>query len=174
MTRQQAIDQFVEIAVSEIGTREEGGNNCGAEIRAYQSATWLKPDPWPWCAAFVCWVMMKWLISKEVCELLTLKNQPTVEKFRCRDAAAFGFEKWALKRKIAIFPETELAKKGDIVVFDFSHIGIVTEDQVIGINTIKTVEANTNGRGDRDSVSGDGVWAKERKKDLVKSLIRIL
>jgi len=35
------------------------------------------------------------------------------------------------------------------------------------------VEGNTNGRGDRDSLFGDGVWKKTRKKTLVKDLIRI-
>jgi hypothetical protein len=38
---------------------------------------------------------------------------------------------------------------------------------------IKTVEGNTNGRGDRDSDSGDGVWEKQRMPILTKSYIRI-
>jgi hypothetical protein len=36
-----------------------------------------------------------------------------------------------------------------------------------------TLEGNTNGKGERDSTSGDGVWKKIRKKSLVKDLIRI-
>lgn len=173
MTIQEAIDQFVEMAVEEVGTREEGGNNCGADIREYQSATWLKPDPWPWCAAFGCWVMKKWLLDSNVRDLLSL-NAEQAERWRCKDASAFGWERWAKNHKIQIFTEKELMKKGDIVIFDFSHWGIGTKDQVKGIKYIETVEANTNGAGSRDSVSGDGVWLKTRKKELVKSLIRLL
>lgn len=41
------IDNLVQIALAEVGTREEGGNNCGKDIREYQAATWLEPGPWP-------------------------------------------------------------------------------------------------------------------------------
>ena len=66
------------------------------------------------------------------------------------------------------------AKAGDIVVFAFSHVGIVIEDQLPGKDYIVTVEGNTNGKGERDSVSGDGVWRKTRKTNLVKNYIRLL
>jgi hypothetical protein len=56
------------------------------------------------------------------------------------------------------------------VTFDFSHTGIVLEDDG---KYIVTVEGNTNGKGDRDSESGDGVWRKIRRKTLAKNFIRI-
>ena len=68
----------------------------------------------------------------------------------------------------------KLAKLGDFVVFDFSHIGLVIEDQKSIKSNIVTVEGNTNGAGDRESTTGDGVWKKSRIPSLTKSYIRIL
>jgi len=71
-------------------------------------------------------------------------------------------------------PESTLSKAGDFVVFDFSHIGLVIADQGSPVDEILTVEGNTNGRGERDSEAGDGVWKKKRKPGLTKSYIRLL
>jgi hypothetical protein len=101
-----------------------------------------------------------------------------IGKLRCRDASAFGWEKWAIERQrqrpqIKILPETAQALAGDFVIFDFSHIGIVVADQPVGSVFIETIEGNTNGAGDRDSTTGDGVWRKRRKRELTKSYIRL-
>ena len=150
---------IVPIALAEVGTREVGGNNQGPRVVEYQKATWLEPAAWPWCAAFVCWVLQQAWAGTER------------EKTRCRDASAFGWVKWAQKHGHTILPETQKAKRGDIVVFDFSHIGIVVEDQTGAY--IRTVEGNTNGQGARDSESGDGVWMKRRHHSTVKNYIRL-
>lgn len=169
------LKSFVDIAVSQIGIREEGGNNNGAQIREYQQATWLKPDSWAWCAAFVDWCLREWLhTSDEACKALGLDSAKEIEAWRNKDASAFGAIKWGQSKGLYITDEKEQAKAGDLVVFDFSHIGIVIEDQLPGKDYIVTVEGNTNGKGERDSVSGDGVWRKERKTSLVKNYIRIL
>lgn len=152
---------MVEIALAEVGVREEG-RNSGPRVRQYQAATWLEPGPWPWCAAFTCWVLKEWL-----------KRHPSPpvknwETWRCKDASAFGWEKWARARGLAVLPETEKAKAGDFVIFDFSHIGIVVKDQINDL--IYTVEGNTNGRGERE---GDGVWTKIRDHRLAKCYIRL-
>ena len=67
------------------------------------------------------------------------------------------------------------AKAGDLVVFDFSHIGLVVKDQ-ISSHFLETIEGNTNAKSQaqRDSAIGDGVWRKRRDAKLVRSLIRIL
>ena len=69
-----------------------------------------------------------------------------------------------------IYDDRALAKKGDFVVYEFSHIGIVLEDQSDNSNNIKTIEGNTNEPGRRE---GDGVYIKTRNCDLVKCYIRI-
>lgn len=167
------IEKLIKIARSEVGTREDRKNNTGARIVEYQGATWLAPGAWPWCAAFTAWIMREWLEDGKVREALNLASFSLAEKWRCRDASAFGWEKWAKQHEIALLSEAEKAKAGDFVVYDFSHIGLVIEDQSSIKSKIKTIEGNTNGKGDRDSESGDGVWEKERAPSLAKSYIRI-
>lgn len=162
---------IADIAIHEIGQREEGGNNRGSKIVEYQRATWLHPDAWPWCAAFTAWVLKQWLRDDKIQKLLELDTPEEIEHWRCRDASAYGWEKWAMRRRLLVFDESARANRGDFVTFDFSHIGIVVADNV---DIIETVEGNTNGRGNRDSEFGDGVWRKRRPRALVKSFIRIL
>jgi len=66
------------------------------------------------------------------------------------------------------------ARAGDFLVFDFSHshMGLVVEEQA-SIKSIMTIEGNTNGKGDRDSDCGDGVWKKQRMPKLTNSHIRL-
>jgi hypothetical protein len=165
------IAKLADIAETQIGVREEGGNNKGATVRQYQFATNLQPSAWPWCAAFVCWCVQHWLESPANKHWLGLKIM-TPEGWRPRTAAAFGFIPWSRERPATtlMLPETATPQRGDIVVFDFSHIGIVS-----GTSRTKvlTIEGNTNGRGDRDSTSGDGVWSKERPRSLARCYIRI-
>ena len=165
------LKKLVALAMSEVGTREEGGNNRGKEIVEYQKATWLEPGPWPWCAAFTCWLLREWLEYPEVAFCLNIP--PGKENtWRCQDASAFGWEKWAKAKGLQVLSENSKAKAGDIVIFDFSHIGIVVFDQAGSF--IETVEGNTNGKGERDSTAGDGVWRKHRASSLAKCYIRLI
>ena len=169
-----ATEKLVNIAKSEIGVREDSANNTGSRIVEYQGATWLAPGAWPWCAAFTSWLMREWLEDDSIRSILKLGSFSQAEKWRCRDASAFGWEKWAKQRGLLVIPETEVALAGDFVIFDFSHIGLVVEDQETNTSTIHTIEGNTNGAGGRDSKNGDGVWEKFRIPSLTKSYIRII
>jgi len=174
-----AIEKLVQLAKNEVGTREGAVNNTGARIVEYQGATWLQPGAWPWCAAFTCWLMRELLEDEDVREYVKgYFKRPSLtfsqaEKVRCRDASAFGWEKWARANGILVLSEDSLARAGDFVVFDFSHIGVVIEDQRLLTDKVRTIEGNTNGKGERDSTSGDGVWEKQRERTLTKSYIRI-
>jgi len=174
-----AIEKLIVLAKAEVGTREGAVNNTGARIVEYQGATWLQPGAWPWCAAFTCWLMRELLEDDAVRDYLKdYLKRPSLtfaqaEKMRCRDASAFGWEKWARSTGITVLDENNLARAGDFVVFDFSHIGVVVKDQASLSDRISTIEGNTNGKGERDSVTGDGVWEKQRERSLTKSYIRI-
>lgn len=161
---------LVGIAEAEIGTRERGGNNRGERIVAYQKATWLDPDAWPWCAAFVCWCIQEWLKVPGAAESIGVSN---IEKWRPQTPAAFDFLRWAAQKDLQVLSETAEVHAGDIIVFDFSHIGIVVEDALKSSQSIQTVEGNTNGKGARDSTSGDGVWLKKRARTLARNFIRL-
>jgi len=161
------------IATSEVGVLEVGGNNRGPRIVEYQSATWLKPSPWPWCAAFICWIIREWLKEAEVQAAFSLTSARAIEAWRPRTAGAFDFERWAKEKGLPVLSRKSKAKAGDLVIFDFSHIGIVLKDQ-LGTDTIETIEGNTNSAGQRDSTSGDGVWRRRRSVSTVRSFIRLL
>lgn len=123
------------------------------------------------CAGFVDWCIREWLSIPQVVIWLNLQRR-SPEEWRPKTALAYGLKSWALQRPntTKVYNDTYKAQLGDIVTFDFSHVGFVIEDTG---KEIVTLEGNTNGRGDRDSTSGDGVWKKIRKKSLVKDLIRI-
>jgi len=156
-------ENIVSFAQSQVGVREAEENNTGPEILEYMRATWMPEESnlkgYPWCAAFVCWVVKKAAI------------QSGFDDFeRYLGADAYGWEKWAAKKGYQVLDESMPAEPGDLVTFDFSHIGIITKDNG---EYISTIEGNTNGKGDRDSESGDGVWEKSRRRELVKSFIRL-
>ena len=164
---------FLAIAISQVGRHEQGGNNKGPDVERYQRATWMPETEikkgFAWCAAFICWVMQQWLDTPEgrnfLARHLTFK--------RCRDASAFGFEEWGRKNGCDILPSSAMAKAGDIVIFNFSHIGIVETDQA-KTATISTIEGNTGAAGARDTKDGtDGVMRKVRNVSLVKCYVRL-
>lgn len=164
LSPEQARDALARIAEREIGVREIGGNNRGPRVREYQSATWTEPGVWPWCAAFVCWCVKLWIESPSV--------KAVVHFHRPKTTGAFDFIRWAKDEGLQVLGENEPCRRGDIVVFDFSHIGVVTADSERG--EIEVCEGNTNGRGERDSESGDGVWRKFRQRSLVRAFIRLV
>ena len=172
--KETVIQKLIDIASLEVGTREEGGNNKGLRIHEYQKATWLPPGAWPWCAAYVAHVVQRWLGNNLVRETLGLKTIEEAENWRCRDASAFGWIAWAKKRGLCITDEKELAKRGDLVVFDFSHIGIVEFDQVKLGDKIQTIEGNTAPKTTQRDGNNDGVYRMQRSPSLVKAYIRII
>lgn len=113
------------------------------------------------CAAFVCWVIKE-----------AAFNSGFADYDRYLGADAYGWEKWAAKKGMLLLPEDAPARAGDLVTFDFSHIGIVVKDaDFVNMNDIiQTVEGNTNKAGERE---GDGVWRKARRRELVKTFIRL-
>ena len=146
-------------AGGEVGVKEVG-NNGGERIREYQSATWLEPGSWPWCAVFICWCVRA---SAAPIPGITLP----------RTAGAWDFEEWA-RGKYGSVPGVELLKPhsgdiapGDICVYTFSHIGIVVRRSG---KYAHTIEGNTNPGGARE---GDGVYRKRRPINKIRSIIRL-
>ena len=68
------IEKLADVAMSQVGVREVGGNNRGAKIRTYQAASNLAPGAWPWCAAFADWCVQQWLAYPEAKKWLSLKS----------------------------------------------------------------------------------------------------
>lgn len=156
--------KIVELAMAEVGVEEINGSNCGPRVNEYKAATNLPPkEAWPWCAAFVCWVMREAMKATGVKETKTFKRPTT--------AGAWDFENWSLKQDNSTQtkkPHKNDIKPGDIVVFSFSHIGIAITEPKDGY--VATVEGNTDSSGSRE---GGGVFRKIRKLSQIRSRIRL-
>lgn len=152
-------------AESKIGVRESGGANQGPALQPFFDADWYDPngakpgdDGYPWCAAFVCWCVQVAVAGRSI----------TFD--RPRTPSAWGFEAWSLAQDRSTWtlkPPGHDIKRGDIVIFNFSHIGIATGPPVNGY--VPTVEGNSNAAGSRE---GDGVYRKRRSLASIRSRIR--
>jgi hypothetical protein len=170
--RHRPQETIVEIARSQVGFREVGRNQ-GEWIKKYWEATHYKEgyeNHEPYCAAFVCWVLLQ----------ASIKDKNLSYLNPCRSASVREWVPWALKPMngcIVFKPHDGLyvPEPGDIVDFlnkqvPLSHIGIVTG--FYG-KTVETIEANTSGSSGGNQRDGDGVFEKERNYDFCGHFIRI-
>jgi len=155
---------IVKLATKEVGVEEVDGSNCGPRVNEYKSATNLPPkESWPWCAAFVCWVV------REAMALMGVEETPTFA--RPKTAGAWDFENWSRAQDDSTQtrkPAANDIQPGDIVIFTFSHIGIATSGPDDNGN-VHTVEGNTDTAGSRE---GGGVFQKIRHVSKIRSRIR--
>ena len=158
-------DAVARIAEGEVGVREEpADSNRGPRVELYQSADWLSSETaYAYCASFVDW-----------CVQQAIEFTP-VPWDRPRTAGAWDLERWADEQGLSIIrrPGASAIRRGDIIVFTFSHCGIATGSPIGGI--VPTVEANTTaGSGTlAQQRDGGGVYARERDLSLVRSRIRL-
>lgn len=157
-------EALVQAALPEVGVTEVNSSNCGPRVDIYKAATLLNPKlGWPWCAAFVCWCVQQALTATGTKETKTFK--------RPRTAGAWDFENWSLAQDASTDtkkPHRNDIKRGDIVVFKFSHIGIALSAPDAKGN-VRTIEGNTDGAGSRE---GGAVLKKTRNVTKIRSRIR--
>lgn len=137
------------VAASLIGVMESGGNNSGPMVSRI-----IKENggggPEAWCGDFVAYIY--------------------------RHAGSHSVSRpWASVRLIGqLLGIRRIARpqRGDLVRFDFDHIGIYVCD--VDPETIETIEGNTGAIGAvSDSLGGDGVYRKHRAKSLVRDYLRV-
>lgn len=157
---------MIALAAGEIGVSEVNGTNCGPRVDQYKAATWLDPKKgWPWCAAFICWLVLESLKATGVKETKTFK--------RPRTASAYDFRNWSLAQDDSTHTRDRPGRDiqpGDIVAYQsISHIGIaVTAPDKNG--NFLTIEGNTDGAGSRE---GGAVLRKRRNSSNVRFRIRL-
>ena len=158
------INELVTIAQGELGTEEDDKHqNKGSSIAKYQAATSLGGQGWPWCAGFVDWCVQKFAVQGN-----TNINQVP------RTASAFGLITWGNDNHFEVFnppvDSTGLkAQPGDIVVYEFSHTGIVSREGD-SAHDFYAIEGNTNPSGGRD---GYEVAERGRNYSSVRKFVRL-
>jgi uncharacterized protein (TIGR02594 family) len=137
--------RMVQLAQSEIGVSETGGNNEGTRIREYRSATaGAENTPGPWCAYFVSW------LAKNAGAPVGAGGNgtgyvPTLE--------AWGRQENRYQDFSAGRPQP-----GDIAIFDWGgdgtadHTGIV--ERVDADGSIHTIEGNASDQVMRRTYAG--------------------
>lgn len=161
-------EDIARAAESKVGVHESGGNNKGAALQPFFDADDYDPngskpgdDGYAWCAAFVCWCCKVALAGRSI----TFKRPTT--------PGAWDLERWCKEQDRSVMlkkPHERDIRRGDIVVFNISHVGIAVGPPDANGN-VPTVEGNTNKAGSRE---GDGVFAKRRHLSEIRSRIRFL
>lgn len=159
-------EAVAQAAESKVGVRESGGANKGEGLQPFFDADSYDPngskpgdDGYAWCASFVCWCVMVAVAGRRI----TFARPCT--------PSAWGMEAWSLAQDDSTWtkkPHNSDIKRGDIVVFNFSHVGIAI-GPVDSNGFVTTCEGNTNAAGSRE---GDGVYRKRRSITSIRSRIR--
>lgn len=163
--------RLLNIAMRDVGYMETSKNQ-GPAIQKFWSATSYPSgfrDRAPYCAAAGCYWIREWLKDSAVREALKL-TVSEAEEWRCKSPLVFDWPKWARDENLEIIPPDQTIKLGDIVVFEFSHYGIVSDVEPFSEYFV-AVEANTGPAGGRD---GEGIFLKRRHRDSVRCFIRLL
>lgn len=133
-----------------VGVMEQGGNNVGTGVeRIIKEGGGLRGQAW--CGWF-CAAVYKRAGSKAV------------------------DWHWGAVRLIpdAVgVARTSSPRRGDLVRYNFDHVGMFVKDN--GDGTITTIEGNTGASGavSDSKTGGDGVYRKVRSKGLVRDYLRI-
>ncbi len=164
--------RLVDIARLDVGKTEVSRNRAPWIQKFWPATTYPAghADRQPYCAAAVAYWVREWLRDPEV--LAALKMTPVAaERWRCKSARAFDWGDWGRTKGLTVLPDTAGIQllPGDLMVFDMSHIGVVSAPTKG--NLIATIEANTGPSGGRD---GDGCWAKSRARSLARCFVRLI
>jgi hypothetical protein len=159
---------LIEIARPYIGAKEARSNRMGHDPRMREifEADWLDnksggTDGYAWCCSFVSMCVQKLIRQNAVYAHIKPPRTASVSGFRTR---------WAPKQNCLIFPPNHQhywPHKGDVVVYTFSHIGIV---DTAGTRSVTTIEGNTNAAGSRE---GTSVLNKTRGFNVIRCFIRL-
>lgn len=152
---------LADIARLDIGLREDPvGSNRGKDLVKFKLAAGFDAqDAEPWCAMAVCYWVQQFL-----------KQHPEFKTIRPITGRAFGLIEWGRYENAKVFSgdADEVPQVGDIVVYHWSHCGVVSQDALGG--SFLAIEGNTNDDGSRD---GYEVCQRHRLVDSRDSFIRI-
>jgi hypothetical protein len=160
-------EMLADVAALYVGTTETLDNRMGndARLREIFEADDLvnkdgTTDGYAWCCAFVSVCIQRLFAMSPMFPTVSAPRVASVHLFRTR---------WAPEQGCLIFPPSapHAPHKGDVVVFTFSHIGIV---ESTGPGAIQTIEGNTNEQGSRE---GTTCRRKQRALAQIRCFIRM-
>lgn len=160
-------EPLADIARPYIGATEASGNSMGTDPRMREifeadgHSENGRTDGYPWCCAFVCLCVQRLIAQSAAYNLVRPPRTASVLNFRTR---------WAPAQHCLVFPPnhaTHRPHKGDIVVYTFSHIGIV---ESVGDGMVRTIEGNTNEGGSREGTTCE---QKDRVFGIIRCFIRL-
>lgn len=154
-------EKALEIAITQLGIRENGSSNSGKEVDQYLKSVALKPGL-PWCMAFVYWCYN---------QAATVAGVPN---FLIRTGGVLHqWNEQQPQRKIVldkVLKKPAIIQPGAVFIMDYGkgtgHTGLVER---IHNGLIETVEGNTNDEGSRE---GYEVCRRTRKLALIKGFIQ--
>lgn len=168
--------KFVSIARRDVG-KVEASRNRGDWIKRLWPMTNYPEgyaDRAPYCAAGVAFCFASWVKDMEVAAAIraTYGANLNIENWRCKSAAAFGWTEWARKNKVKVISDKFAnIHTGDIVVYEYSHIEIVVDDDPKTAEGFIAIGYNTDSGASRD---GEGCYEKPRSRSRVREFIRVL
>lgn len=150
------MSSLASIAARDLGLSESPrGSNKGAQIQKFFDADDLdEKNGYPWCAAAVSFWVQTYFKENGI----TFAKAPKL-------ASVYLFSEWADKQGLVVRKGNP--KPDDIVIFTFSHIGVVESVSAGGFTSI---EGNTNDDGSRE---GYEVARRDRKLSDAKLFITL-
>lgn len=152
------VNKIIEKALGEYGTREtpKGSNNV-----KYNTWYYGKPvsgSQYAWCSVFVLWCFNQ----------AGLMHLTPFSKDNMHKKVAERAFNW-LENGGEVILNPEYIKTGDVVVYNFSHVGIATSNSDDRRLMFNSVEGNTDEAG---SPTGGCVMSKSRNLKDVKGIYR--
>lgn len=179
--KEQKMAALVELAKSQIGVHETGGENSGEIIEMYQRVIG-RAEKEPWCIAFIQWCVrqidLKFggktiLLPTESSQMLWLKTPTSARIVKPVPGCIVVWTKWTTVSAgpHKPFDPTYVPQPKDIPL-SIGHGGIVVDPfQKEGVDFVSTVEGNTSDSAgiNRD---GDGVFLKSRLEQITTGSMR--
>lgn len=152
-------DKALQIALSQVDVREQGGPNRGPEVERYLAAVGLGAG-FPWCCAFVVWCYREATIRSGAGREMPLRRTG-----KCARLWAKAPDLWRSSVPTVGSIFVHLVEPDDPE--SDGHVGIVT---AFTDRTVQAVEANTNAVGSR---LGDRVRVNLRPRAYVHGYIDV-
>lgn len=166
--------QLIRIARRDVGQTEVTKNRAPFIEKLWTATDYTDgmDNREPYCAAGMAYCLREWLKLPAALDALKM-TRAQANAWRCRSARAFGWLEWAEEKGVTILKPNSILHAADIVVYSFSHIELVTDDDNTSTGPFTAIGYNTDS-GNAASNEGQGTYEKQRTRAKVKKFIRLL